>query len=146
MKPHAHFLMRVNLKSLANDSVQFNLIPFFLYILPNYNNIHFNEHAFSQYDLLFLITSIFKFFCNHNGDGESSETSGWHYCRCIHLYNCLWFGVIFQWANLTSRPSCSVVLGLSNVLHGYLQQMHVGHSLSEDYSSTVENYICWWKV
>lgn len=76
MKPHAHFLMRVNLKSLANDSVQFNLIPFFLYILPNYNNIHFNEHAFSQYDLLFLITSIFKFFCNHNGDGESSETSG----------------------------------------------------------------------
>lgn len=29
MKPHAHCLMRVNLKSLANDSVQFNLIQFF---------------------------------------------------------------------------------------------------------------------
>lgn len=40
--------------------IQFNSVC--LYILPNYNNIHFNEHAFSQHDLLFLITSIFKFF------------------------------------------------------------------------------------
>lgn len=101
MKPHAHCLMRCQFKVFSQwfSSIQFNSV--FLYILPNYNNIHLNEHAFSQYDLLFLITSIFNVFCNHNGDGETlqnwtSETSGWHYCRCIHLHNCLWFEVIFQ--------------------------------------------------